>query len=56
MKDTVSEKELAARLNVPLSRLKRLRRYYDAPAHKIKNVFYYDVQEFLEWYEETIIM
>lgn len=56
MKDTVSEKELAARLNVPLSRLKRLRRYYDAPAHKIKNSFYYDEAEFLGWYDETIII
>ena len=56
MKDMISEKELAARLHMPLSRLVRLRRFYDAPAHKIKNTFYYDEAKFLRWYDETIII
>lgn len=56
MNELISEKELAVRLGVPLSRLKRLRRDYDAPTHKNKNAIYYNVAEFLEWYYETIFM
>ena len=56
MKNLMKERELAECLNIPLNRLIRLRRFYDAPAHKIKNAFYYDVDEFLEWYEESIFV
>ena len=56
MDELISEKELAVRINIPLSRLVRLRRFYDAPAHKIKNSFYYDIDEFLKYYEDAMFI
>lgn len=56
MAGLIRERDMAARLNVPLNRLIRLRRNYGAPALKIKNAIYYDVNEFLKWYNETIFV
>ena len=54
MKTLLTEKELAARIHVPPSKLAKLRKYFDPPVHWIKGKAHYDEIEYMEWYEETI--
>ena len=56
MKKLITEKELAARIHVPPSKLAKLRKYFDPPVHWIKGKAHYDEIEYMEWYEETIFV
>ena len=48
--ELIDEAEFAKLIQIPLSRLKKWRKVYGAPYHRVKRKIYYDYDEFWEWY------
>ena len=55
MQDFISEKEFAEEIQIPLSRLVKWRKYYNAPNHCIKRKVYYIREEFWNWFYTEVV-